>query len=435
MSSVRSAEFSEALLELQRAAGFLLKRFGDLKLQLIHDSRRAAGKRWKLEAVIKMALLGMMAGCKSVAEVEILTFGMSKDMRKQLGIPRRLPDTTLREILLRLEPDDMRQALHALIHSAVRRKVLGLKGFPFHVLATDGKATAIPHWDNEYSQRKTYDDGRKAHGIVRSVNACLVSTEARPVVDTIPIPAATNEMGVFPEVFSSLVKHYGQLFQLITYDAGVPSQENCKLVVDAGKDFFFHIKNENWHLVQEAERRLGVLPLQSAAAQTEDSEDNHKTVIRRVFVVEAPSLPFLWAPVKTLVRVHAQHIVDGQVTTEENRFYISSLVPEALTAKQWLHLARSHWGVENNVHWVLDAILVEDKKPWIKAVPKATFTLMVLRRIACSILTLLRVAVSSEDSKERWKMLLDWVHRTAIKVTQKELDGLRPRRNEIFAAS
>jgi predicted transposase YbfD/YdcC len=49
-------------------------------------------------------------------------------------------------------------------------------------------------------------------------------------------------------------------------------------------------------------------------------------------------------------------------TTEEVRYYISSLEPEELTPKQWHQLIRGHWaGVENRNHWRRDALMGEDR--------------------------------------------------------------------------
>lgn len=417
--------------ELKRAAGFLLTRFSDLKLHLVHDSRRAAGKRWKLAVVLRTALVGMMAGCKSVAEVEALTSNMSRALRLKLGIARRLPDTTLREILVRLEPDEVRAALHSLVHAASRRKALALSGFPFHVVSLDGKATSVPNWDDDYSQRQTYDDGRQAHGLVRMVNACLISTAAKPVIDALSVPSSTNEMGIFPEVFRQLLQSYGQLFRVVTYDAGVPSEENCKLVVNAGKGFNFRIKNENWHLHKEARRRLGSRTPETAEAVTEDIDAKKTKVstVRRVFTCEAPALSFIWSTVKTLVRVNVQHLEAGQVTSDEDKFYISSLKQNELTAEQWLRIARGHWGIENNVHWVLDAIFREDKRPWIETAPKGTVVVNVLRRIALSMLALFRQALMrrDEDRAIEWRVLLDWIYRAATAVSEELLEALRPR--------
>ena len=49
-------------------------------------------------------------------------------------------------------------------------------------------------------------------------------------------------------------------------------------------------------------------------------------------------------------------------TTEETRYYVSSLEPEELTPKQWHRLIRGHWaGVENRNHWRRDALMGEDR--------------------------------------------------------------------------
>ena len=49
-------------------------------------------------------------------------------------------------------------------------------------------------------------------------------------------------------------------------------------------------------------------------------------------------------------------------TTEETRYYVSSLEPEDLTPKQWHQLIRDHWaGVENRNHWRRDALMGEDR--------------------------------------------------------------------------
>lgn len=49
-------------------------------------------------------------------------------------------------------------------------------------------------------------------------------------------------------------------------------------------------------------------------------------------------------------------------TTEETRFYLSSLEPAERTPAQWQKIIRGHWaGVENRNHWRRDALFGEDR--------------------------------------------------------------------------
>ena len=63
-----------------------------------------------------------------------------------------------------------------------------------------------------------------------------------------------------------------------------------------------------------------------------------------------------WRNLRSIACIESQRKIDG-VTSVEYRYFISSLPPQA---KLIAHAVRSHWGIENSLHWILDVALRED---------------------------------------------------------------------------
>ena len=57
-----------------------------------------------------------------------------------------------------------------------------------------------------------------------------------------------------------------------------------------------------------------------------------------------------------MIRVDSQRIIGEKVETGQH-FYISSSVCDAKTAQA---VIRAHWGIENQLHYVLDVVFKED---------------------------------------------------------------------------
>ncbi len=85
--------------------------------------------------------------------------------------------------------------------------------------------------------------------------------------------------------------------------------------------------------------------------------------------------------------------------------------------------------MENNNHHTLDTAFAEDERPWITGDARGTLAVLVLRRIAYTLLTLFRsVTQRSEERRSmRWCILLSWVRDTLVGVTEDEVAGLRRR--------
>ena len=302
---------------VRRVAGLLRARLPELDLEGVLDPRAREG-RWSLAQILRTTLLGLMAGCRSLAEAEALSDTLAPAMRRRLGLPRRLADTTARDALCRVSLEGLRGVLHRAVRAAWRRKALASESLPIQVVALDGKVTAVPTLNHPLVQNRV-DEQAVPYGLVRTVTCALVSAAGRPCIDAIPIPAATNEMGHFRTAFASLVETYPRLFDVVTYDAGALSEPG-----------------------------------------------------------------------------------------------------------QWLQLVRCHWGVENNNHHTLDTAFAEDARPWIEADAQGMLAVLLLRRIAYTLLALYRaVTLRSDDGRATpWKRLMQSVRDVLVAATEEQVAGL-----------
>ncbi len=430
----------------RRIAGLLRSRLPELQLERVVDPRARRGRRWKeLPVLLRTTLVGIMAGCKSIGETERLTEELSVPMQRMLRIGRRVPDTTLRQTLVRLEPDALRERLHVQIKAAQRRKALAPVGLPIGQVAVDGRTTTLPDvhpdgaprtsdvaWAERFAQRQVQPSGSSCR-LLRTDTCTLVSARARPCIDAVPIPAATNEMGHFATVVRGLVETYGrsELFQLISTDAGNCSEANGRLVaVELGLHYLFRLKADQPTLLAEAKRLLQRRKPETADAITEDVVGN-TTVTRRLFCTAEMAGFMSWTHLQTVIRIRKEthDNATGKLLEAEDHYAVSSLPVDALSPVQWLHAFRIHWGVEVS-HHIFDRILNEDDKPWIETDPKGMVAVLLLRRIAYNLLALYRSVTQRCDDRRQtpWKDLLRWIYNTLISAQAADLGGLRPRK-------
>ena len=126
---------------------------------------------------------------------------------------------------------------------------------------------------------------------------------------------------------------------------------------------------------------------------------------RRCWVISGEeNLQFLrdfgqWKHLRSMVKITSERQMNGK-TTSETRYYITSL---AADAKKLLKAARSHWGVENSLHWVLDVAMGEDNSRIRK--DYAPENMAVLRRIAVNLLkqeTTLKRGIKGKQKNASW---------------------------------
>ena len=420
----------------RRLLGMLRARLPELGLDQLEDPRSSQGQRWRLAPLLRAVLTGLLAGAHSLAETEWVTETLSSAARRTLGIKRRVPDTTLRDLLCLLPQRAMRQSLHAMVRAAHRRHALEPNGLPFGVVAMDGKATALPSCDDYFAQRQSQNEGRLLVGLLRTMSCSLVSSRARVCIDAVPIPASTNEMGQFEASLRGLMKTYRglDLFRLVSYDAGACSESNAATIRELGLHYLLGLKSTQPSLLTEAQRLLGLLGPQQAAAQSEDAMGGGKRWIRRLYLSAEIAGFSGWEHVRTVLRVESEQLdAKGRRCAYENRYFLASLPISRLSASQWLLLVRRHWGVENNCHHTLDAVLREDERPWIETEPRGALAVLLLRRIAYNLLSLFRsVTQRSEEHRAMpWRTLIGYLRHALAVRTLDDIVELRARRRPL----
>jgi predicted transposase YbfD/YdcC len=135
------------------------------------------------------------------------------------------------------------------------------------------------------------------------------------------------------------------------------------------------------------------------------THSTHRTVesghgrleIRQVWATDDPR--GRWADLRSIAMVTAERRV-GETSSQQTRYYISSLPGDA---RRLGTAIRRHWGIENELHWVLDVAFGEDQ--WRARTGYAAQNFALLRRCALNLLRrepTARVGIKAKRLKAGW---------------------------------
>ena len=414
---------------VRRMASFLAARLAELPFESLSDLR-ARRSKWSLRRLLTMVIAGIAAGAKGLAEVENLSESLGEGVRRLLKLPGRVPDTTMRDVLVRLDVDEIRGLLQRMLEQALRRKQLR-HNLPLRVASMDGKHTATWLGDSPDAAAK-YGQRQQGRTVVRTITTCLASADGCPCVDAFPIPPETNEVRAFQMAGAALLERWRGHLDVLMYDAGGCSLGNASWVRTNGLDYVFVLAENQPELMAEARRCLLDSDLTPTVEQVRVEGAN--VVTRKLYLHALPSEGDVegylgWTHLRTIARVETTRADKAtKRTTTENKYYLTSLEAARLAPDAWLTLLRRRWAVENENHNIWDRILREDDRPFILA-PQGMLVVQLLRRLVYNMLTLFRsVTLRAESSRATpWKELLRAIHLTLTVATVTMLEGIRSR--------
>ena len=168
----------------------------------------------------------------------------------------------------------------------------------------------------------------------------------------------SNEITAIPELLN-LLDVSGAL---VSIDAAGCPKEIAKQIVDGKGDYLLAVKENQPRLYEDIERlALAALANDYAGLSqyTLEEKGHGRQEMRSCFVLtdlESIRDRALWAGLKSVDCVVTCRTLNGK-ESHETRYYISN---RKASAKTFLTATRTHWGIENQCHWILDVAFRED---------------------------------------------------------------------------
>lgn len=355
------------------------------------DPRSDHTKRHKFTDIIIIAILAVICGADGWTDVEI--FGQSKEpwLRKFLELPNGIPShDTFGRVFARLNAQEFQECFINWVQ-ATHELATG------QVIALDGKC--LRGTSDEYLGKQAF----------YMVSAWAASDHL--VLGQRKVDEKSNEITAVPQLLKQLeIKGC-----IVTTDALNSQKKLAKQIIQQEADYVLALKDnhrrtfEDVRMVFDWAERGDYAELKFDRCKTIGKahgrvETRICTTISDPDCLEMLSDYQAWADLRTLVRVQSKRQVGDEVS-EEVRYYLSSLPDDTpKLAERALDATRSHWGIENRLHWVLDVSFNEDHCR-VRA-GNAAENLAVLRHFA---LNLIRKEKSTRLSvrAKRFKAALD----------------------------
>jgi len=347
------------------------------------DPRTGNAQRHDLLEVLTMALTAAICGAETCSDFADFAVDREPLFREFLRLENGVPShDTFSRIFRLLDP--------AAFGSCFGRFLTDLGEAGAGVVAIDGKTL-----------RRSFDTaaGRSPLAVVTAF-----ASSTRTVIGQESFRAGEGDSEILAA--RALLECLDLTGQLVTADALHCQNETARLILDRGGDYLLRLKANRPALHEAVVAYFAEPEVLSGLASTETTDADHgRLEERRAFVshdltwlkgakractepVEVPGLACLGMIEATVTR-------NGK-TTIARHYHLSS---RPLSPQHYLAAARSHWSIENGLHWVLDMTFDEDRARSRK--DHAPENLATLRKLALNVLRSARPDISIRRKRKR----------------------------------
>jgi predicted transposase YbfD/YdcC len=325
---------------------------------------RADNHAHKLIDIIMLAICAVLAGADSFTD--IADFGRAKEswFGTFLELPHGIPsEDTFARVFALLDSRELQNSFATWMRSVVT--LTGLK-----VVAIDGK-----------TNRRTFGKLTKALHLVSAF-----ATANGVSLGQVATDQKSNEITAIPE----LLRLLDLKGCLVTTDAMGCQGDIAAGIITRGGDYLLAVKGNQGNLYRDIKALFANETIPRDTVITE--EKGHGRIDKRTCEVIAGPAVFEsirhnnnWVSLHTIVRITAERTRTGTGEVRaaaESRYYICS--DEEPTAARLNQAVRAHWGIENNLHWIIDMAFREDESRIRTG--SAPSNMAVLRHIALNLI-------------------------------------------------
>ena len=314
----------------EQVSAAIEQHFGDLT-----DPRIDRTKLHKLLDILVISICAIIAGADSWEDVA--DFGRAKInwFKEFLELPNGIPShDTFNRVFARLDPLQFQECF--LRWMSTVSEVIGGQ-----VIALDGKIL-----------RRSQDQGI-GQAAIDMVSAWACANHL--VLGQVKVDEKSNEITALPRLLQALEVSGC----IVTIDAIGCQTEIAELIVLREADYVLSLKENQGRLFEDVQLLFDDLEKSQYKAYSFDyaqtfNKEHGRMETRECWTISDPAvLCHLrgfenWKNLLTVSRIRSQRLI-GEEHTCEDRYHIASIVG----AKWVLWVVRSHWGIENELHYLM----------------------------------------------------------------------------------
>jgi len=335
------------------------------KLKKLEDPRQAWKVRHPLYEIISISIVAILCGATSSTHIYQFARLREKWLKKFLplknGIPSRL---TIERVLSIINPRAFEEWFNIImqkVHKDTKGAVVALDGKQFFTQRDSNGGKGIPlyivsAWCERNGMVLAHQKTKEKSNEITTIPLLLKCLKIPKSIVTI------DAIGCQWEIVKTIVKH---------------NKADYCIALKANQETLYN------EMTQYATDCLSDPLLTHKYTTLTFRNKGHGRIEKRVVTLFTDLSWFKdlkkWEGLKGLVRVESTRTIKG-VSKTEVRYYITSLTDVESAARA----VRSHWSIENNLHWVLDIVFKEDD--WYTRKENAAANLSTIRKLALAFL-------------------------------------------------